>query len=61
MIAKGQDEIYIGDGVYASFDGWYIWLRAPRENGDHEVALEPASLSALIRYADGKFIKRPPA
>ena len=23
------DETYLGDGLYASFDGYQIWLRAP--------------------------------
>jgi hypothetical protein len=44
-------ETYIGDGVYASYDGYYIWLRAPREQGDHEIGLERPVLEALIRYA----------
>ena len=28
-----DEETYLGDGLYVSFDGWYIRLRAPRENG----------------------------
>lgn len=47
-----RKEEYLGDGLYASFDGYHIWLRAPRENGDHEVALEPPVWAALVRYAD---------
>lgn len=43
-------EQYLGDGLYASFDGYQIILRAPRENGDHWVALEPAVLAAFLRY-----------
>lgn len=46
-------ETYLGDGLYASFDGWHIWLRAPREDGDHKVALEPATFAALLRFVDG--------
>jgi len=44
------NETYLGDGLYASFDGFAIWLRAPRENGDHVVALEPQIFAELIRY-----------
>lgn len=44
--------IYLGDGVYASFDGYQIWLRTPRETGVHEIALEPAVFRALQSYAD---------
>lgn len=42
-----DNETYLGDGLYASFDGWQIKLRAPRENGDHVVYLEPPMLIAL--------------
>jgi hypothetical protein len=28
-------ETYLGDGLYASFDGWQVKLRAPRDGGDH--------------------------
>ena len=44
-------ETYLGDGLYASFDGFSIWLRAPRENGDHLVALEPSVYAALTAFA----------
>ena len=44
-------ETYIGDGVYARFDGYQLWLRTPRENGDHVIALEPAVYFALRDYA----------
>jgi hypothetical protein len=35
----GSEESYLGDGLYARFDGYSIWLRAPREHGDHVVCL----------------------
>jgi hypothetical protein len=41
---------YLGDGLYAGFDGWQIILWAPREDGTHYVALEPDVLKALIDY-----------
>jgi hypothetical protein len=44
-------EEYLGDGLFASFDGWQIKLRAPRDNCDHEVYLEPGILEALINFA----------
>ena len=43
-------ETYLGDGLYASFDGFMIWLRAPREHGDHIVALEPEVLQAFMQF-----------
>lgn len=41
---------YIGDGVYAAFDGYHVWLRAERDGRLHEVAIEPAVWGALKRY-----------
>lgn len=43
---------YIGDGVYAEFDGYYIWLYT--SNGVDEstrIALEPEVLSNLNNFA----------
>ena len=45
-----SEEEYLGDGLYASFDGWHIRLRAPREDGDHWVAMEPHVYAALLDY-----------
>jgi hypothetical protein len=39
---------YIGDGVYASFDGFQIWL----ESGSNRIALEPGVFRSLILYSD---------
>jgi hypothetical protein len=41
---------YIGDGVYATFDGSNIWLITEREDGPHRIALEPAVLASLVDY-----------
>jgi hypothetical protein len=54
---KATNETYLGDGLYASFDGFSIWLRAPREHGDHYVALEPPIFYAFIEYAKEKGFK----
>jgi hypothetical protein len=35
-----ENETYLGDGLYASFDGYHFKLRAPRFGADHEVFLE---------------------
>jgi hypothetical protein len=43
-------ETYLGDGLYASFDGFQFCLRAPRDMGDHEVYLEPSTLRAFEDY-----------
>jgi len=45
-------ETYLGDGLYASFDGYMFILRAPRENGDHYVALEPNVLAEFEAFVE---------
>jgi hypothetical protein len=45
-------ETYLGDGLYASFDGWQVILRAPREGADHVVALEPEVMTAFHHYLE---------
>lgn len=40
---------YLGDGVYAAFDGYQIWLRTL---SDDEIALEPPVYHALVEYAE---------
>jgi hypothetical protein len=55
---SGREE-YLGDGLYASFDGWQVRLRAPRDGGDHEVFLEQSTLQAFIEFLDALPIKRP--
>lgn len=44
-----EKETYLGDAVYASFDGWHIWLRTGDGN-NQRIALEPEVLKALIDY-----------
>jgi hypothetical protein len=61
MAGMSGKEIYLGDGLYASFDGWQVRLRAPREGGDHEVYLDGNMLLSLIREAQewGIILKKP--
>jgi len=50
-----ENETYLGDAVYASFDGYQIWLRTGDGN-DNRIALEPPVLEALIRYAESLLV-----
>ncbi len=44
---------YLGDGVYASFDGYQIWLHISNDKSfEIRLALEPEVFGELIRYAD---------
>lgn len=45
-----SEEIYLYDGLYASFDGFQIKLRTPREEGDHVVYLEPRTYDELRKF-----------
>ena len=40
---------YLGDAVYASFDGYHIWLPTGDGN-DQRIALESEVFRALIEY-----------
>ena len=44
-------ERYLGDGVYASHDGFQIWLAA-NNRANRVIALEPEVMQALIEYND---------
>jgi len=44
-----QFDAYIGDGVYASFDGYQIWLAANHPS-NKVVALEPSTYDRLQEY-----------
>jgi hypothetical protein len=46
------EETYLGDGLYARYNGQEIWLRAPREEGDHEVCLDTRMLEQLQKLVD---------
>jgi hypothetical protein len=41
---------YIGDGVYADFDGYHVVLTTERENGVHLIYLDPDVVRELARY-----------
>lgn len=44
------DETYIGDGVYASFDGYMIKLRADRDFQSHVIYLEQEVYESLVDF-----------
>jgi hypothetical protein len=45
-----EQQTYLGDGVYASFDGYQIWL-AVNHHTNNVVAIEPNVMESLMRYA----------
>lgn len=44
------DDTYLGDGVYASFDGYHIMLDLRAQDSTTKIALEPQVLEALFLY-----------
>lgn len=49
--ARVSQPLHLGDGVYASFDGYHIWLAANDPDSPQKVALEPAVLGQVMGYA----------
>ena len=46
-------EEYLGDGVYASFDGYHINLDLRAQDPSRfTIALEPAVFDALVKFSD---------
>jgi hypothetical protein len=50
FIEKYIKKTYLGDGLYASFDGFHLILSTERENSLHWVGLEPSVFNALIEF-----------
>jgi hypothetical protein len=46
-----EHNTYLGDGVYASFDGYSIWL-AVNHHENNVVALEPEVFANLCKYVE---------
>lgn len=47
-------EEYLGDAVYASFDGYNIWLRTGDGN-NQRIALDPGVYANLVRYRNSLY------
>ena len=50
MTDKLIPDRYLGDGVYVSYDGYYLWLDLRGQAGETRIALEPAVLEQLDQY-----------
>jgi len=44
------DDRYLGDGVYASFDGYHIWLETRGSDNPQRIALEEDVYRALVGF-----------
>ena len=43
------EEVYIGDGVYARWDGFSVLLKTERDGGTHYIYLEPQHVESLTK------------
>lgn len=48
------EEIYIGDGVYARWDGFSVLLKTERDNGTHYIYLEPQHVANIARLIESE-------
>ena len=55
-MSEHTDQEYLGDGVYASFDGYHIVLAA-NHHENAVISLEPEVLDALLAYRE-RIIKK---
>jgi hypothetical protein len=54
-MARRPGEVYLGDGVFVSFDGEQFCLRAPREHGvDHFIFLEARTLALFLEFVQAQ-------
>lgn len=51
---------YLGDGVYASFDGYSIVLDLRGQDSTTQIALEPSVMNALQRFRERAYSGVPP-
>ena len=52
---REENERYLGDGVYAKFDGEYIWLLVgSHDKPTDKVALDIAVYDSLVAFANSK-------
>ena len=47
-----ENKTYLGDGLYAQFDGFQFVLSTQRATGEHFVALDPSTTMDFIRFIE---------
>lgn len=56
-MSEANNETYLGDAVYASYDGYQIRLRTGDYN-NQVIYIEPMVWEALVRYVDSLAAKQ---
>jgi hypothetical protein len=52
MMSEALKKVYIGDGLYAEYNGYCITLRTPRDDGEHFVVLEDDVMQQFLLWID---------
>lgn len=55
-----MSEAYLGDGVYASFDGYSMTLALPCQPGGVEIVIDPSVYAALVKFWEESHRPRDP-
>ena len=50
ILERMKQKVYLGDGLYAAFDGYQIILSAQRDDITHWIGLEPETQYLLDQY-----------
>ena len=48
-MSNDYEKVYIGDGVYARWDGMTVLLETERNGGTHYIYLEPQHVDSLTK------------
>lgn len=51
-MSNEYEEVYIGDGVYARWDGMTVLLKTERDGGTHYIYLEPAHIEYIVKLME---------
>ena len=51
---KEFEQVYIGDGVYARWDGMAVLLSTERDNGTHYIYLEPQHVENIRKLMESE-------
>ncbi len=56
---RPRDPVHLGDGAYARFDGYHLWLSAGSHDSWKKVALEPQAFLNLLEYVKSIWVLPP--
>lgn len=52
MKVELNKSVYLGDGVYATYDGYQITLCTERQEPQHTIHIEPAVWAMLVEFKE---------